>query len=244
MFDFIWSYAESHQAELKWILEDLVRFGPVSMGIPGLVSTGMGLNPLFEVVPRIVKEGTVGKLPLLPYSSMLAGGILYFTYGWLLNNQNILVVNTISIILGTLYVVIYSSYCPKGADWLPGRVYHHLVVLFLMCITAVGAAIFLSQSNALLLLGILANIMSVTTFGAPLAAIKTVVQEQSTRSLPFGFTCAVCLNSIAWGTYGSLVLHDPLVVFPNVVGIFFGMIQLALFARYGRDLAETDKKDL
>lgn len=40
----------------------------------GLVSLGIFINPILEGIPKIRKRGTVGKMPLLPYSAMATQG--------------------------------------------------------------------------------------------------------------------------------------------------------------------------
>ena len=62
----------------------------------------------------------------------------------------------------------------------------------------------------------------------------------STRNLPFPMAVATVVNCVLWLMYGSLVTHDPFVWAPNVLGLTSGLVQLALFARYGIALPAVD----
>ena len=70
-------------------------------------------------------------------------------------------------------------------------------------------------------------------FGGPLAAVKTVLADKSTKSLPFSFTVASFVNCVAWTSYGMFVIHDYVVWLPNLIGLGFSIAQLALFAKFG-----------
>ncbi|CAE8627270.1 unnamed protein product [Polarella glacialis] len=45
-----------HGPFVHWLMEDLVRFGKVSMGLPGLAGLTLALSPLLETIPRILRE--------------------------------------------------------------------------------------------------------------------------------------------------------------------------------------------
>ena len=58
--------------------------------------------------------------------------------------------------------------------------------------------------------GILGNVANVFMMWGPLAAVRTVLNEKSTRSLPFMFTRASGFNSGLWTLYGVGVIQDTL----------------------------------
>merc|ERR1712083_984962 len=70
-------------------------------------------------------------------------------------------------------------------------------------------------------------------FAGPLVAVETVIKEQSTRTLPLGFTCTVVVNGGLWSAYAGVILRDPMVFLPNFIGLLLGLVQLSLFFRYG-----------
>lgn len=218
---------------MQWLMERVIDIGPVQLGLPGLISLCMFLNPLVEAISKIRRDRMVGKLPLLPYSAMVAAGMIWTTYGWLNGNTSLVICNSVSVIFGLYYCWVYCTFCPVGADWLP---YKREVHFGGMIVAGVWSLVLLSWSESFVL-GISGNVLCVVMFGGPLAAVKTVIAESNTRSLPFGFTCVVTLNGGAWMIYSLAFLHDPMVFCPNCIGFLLGLAQLSLFARYGFDEA-------
>ena len=82
----------------------------------------------------------------------------------------------------------------------------------------------------------------VAMFSGPLMVIKEVIDTKSTKNLPFPMAIATVVNCSLWLGFGLLVIDDPFVWFPHVLGLGSGIAQLALFAKYGFH-TEADKKD-
>merc|ERR1711862_632379 len=128
-------------------------------------------------------------------------------------------------LFGAAYTAIFLRYCPPDANWLPGtRSLHGLVSCSLASI-AVAVALGLEHSIAVSFTGIMGNILAVMMFTGPLAAMKTVIREQSTRSLPFGFTIVTVVNCSLWVFYAHFILQDPMVTIPNALGFLSGLVQ-------------------
>ena len=53
-------------------------------------------------------------------------------------------------------------------------------------------------------------------------------------SLPLGFTAFSLANTSSWLAYGLLVLDDPYIWAPNVLGLGSAATQLLLILRFGR----------
>merc|ERR1719329_907708 len=188
---------------------------------------------MIEVVPRILRERSVGKLPLLPYSAMASQGMVWTFYGLLRGNPAIWTPNALAMVLGLFYSAVYCRFCPKDADWLPRTPKHHVAgflatTLFCGIVTAT-----MDPGNAFVAMGLMGNVMTLAMFGGPLAAMRTVVRERSTRSMPFGFTCAVALNCALWFFYAFFMLDDVFIYFQDGLGLVFAGVQFALFARFG-----------
>jgi uncharacterized protein with PQ loop repeat len=65
----------------------------------------------------------------------------------------------------------------------------------------------LPTEQALNYVGTLGCAIVVVMFAGPLSAIKTVLKDKSTASLPFSFTAASFVNCALWTTYGWSVLN-------------------------------------
>lgn len=219
-------------ATARWIAEDLVGFGSVRLGLPGFSALVMVVNPMVEVVPRIRRDQCVGRLPMLPYTAMTFCGIIWFVYGVLQEIMSVVIINTVQTVLGAYYFWVFWRFCPGTADWLPWTLKAHLRALLaapLLCLAAVAA----SPRRAPLVLGLAGNLAAVVMFAGPLAAVGTVIREQSTRTLPLGFTCAVAVNGGLWALYSAALLGDYMIFVPNFIGFLLGLAQLSLFLRYG-----------
>ena len=70
-------------------------------------------------------------------------------------------------------------------------------------------------------------------FGGPLASMGSVLRDQSAAAIPVGFTVFSTINTTVWLGYGALVLGDPFIWAPNVLGLGSSLTQLGLIARYG-----------
>ena len=212
----------------RWIFEDFVHVGSVGIGLPGIVSLGIFLNPMFEAMRRIREARDVGQMPMLPYSAMASQGVVWTAYGMLLNNPAIWTPNLCAAGLGMYYMLVYSSYWQNPGHLL---VSHIFKVASTLAFSALACG--LPHDWAMNLLGITGNMMTLFMFGGPLAAIRTVVRERNTRALNLGFTCIVYLNCTLWFFYAYFMLDDPYIYLQDGLGVFLATIQLGLFARYG-----------
>merc|ERR1712039_708586 len=217
---------------LHWLFESCISIGGVQTGLPTLSVQILWLAPL-TTTRRIISEQSVGKLPLLPYSAMMVNGFIWTTYGVLEGKAGVWLPSSIGAICGTLYTLIFLRYSPAKADWLPGNRNAHIMVA-LGTVGVIAASILgWQKSTAAGILGMLGNLYSVAMFSGPLAAMKTVINERSTRSMPFGFTLVTTSNCVLWTFFAAFILADPVLTFPNALGLFSGLLQLSLFARFG-----------
>lgn len=207
--------------------------GPLTMGLPGLAALGIFVNPLMEAMPRIRREGNVGRLPLLPYSAMASQGLVWTFYGALLGNPAVWSPNVGATVLGLYYCWVYHKHCPPSADWLPLTRWPHATGFLGTALLCGAASQLLPTAAALTVIGFAGNVMTLTMFAGPLAAIRTVMNDKNTRAMPFGFTCVVNINCNFWFFYAYFILNDPHIYMQDGVGLLLTGVQLALFARYG-----------
>lgn len=215
-----------------WLLHNCVGVGSLKFGLPAMADHCVFLAPL-TAMRQIKDENTTGKLPMLPYSTMFVCASVWTTYGLLASVPGIWMANVSGVVMGTYYIYTFCRYCPKDADWLPGKQIHHkLACSSAVAFLATSAAV-LPTETALFVLGMFGNLICVVMFSSPLAAIKTVLAEKRTRCLPFAFSFVGFVNCGLWTLYGLAVLHDPFIWFSNLVGFVAAAMQMALFARFG-----------
>jgi len=70
-------------------------------------------------------------------------------------------------------------------------------------------------------------------FGGPLASIKTVLKERSAAALPPAFVLSSAATCSLWSAYGILILKDPFIFGPNMLGLAASLTQLGLIAKFG-----------
>jgi solute carrier family 50 protein (sugar transporter) len=185
----------------------------------------------------IQKAQDVGEYPLLPYSCMTSNCALWTTYGVLKQSSTVWVPNLVGLLLGLYYMKSFIRFAPKSAPTLPGSVGHHLIaVMCVLCWIGVSTA-FLSIPASVV--GTVATIFCVAMFASPLAAMKTVIRDRSAQSIPLPFTVASLMNCFFWSVIGFFQFRDRNIIIPNVLGLTFSLVQVALIF-YGNTPRETD----
>jgi len=76
-------------------------------------------------------------------------------------------------------------------------------------------------------LGLFASALFIVLSGSPLSTIKTVLSTKNSKSILTQLTFAQITNTALWSAYG-LAIKDKFVYGPNMTGLGFGLIQLAL----------------
>jgi solute carrier family 50 protein (sugar transporter) len=73
----------------------------------------------------------------------------------------------------------------------------------------------------------------VCIYGAPLVTLGKVIQERSTRSMPFLISLGNFASSLSWSLYAMVVVYDINIAIPSVIGLMLSSMQLAMFVIYG-----------
>lgn len=198
------------------------------------------LAPL-PTIKQISRDRTVGKLPLLPYTSMITQSVVWTLYGIMKRLPNVWGCNVTGALLGAYYVLTFVRHCGPMASNLPGTVGQHLrgagaIMLFNVCLSVSGVA------NASDMIGKQGVAFCIIMFASPLAALKHVIGTKSAASIPLPFTLASFINCSAWSVLGLWKHDDFNIYFPNLMGLSCAVAQLALKGVY-RNGGKCDKKD-
>jgi len=185
------------------------------------------LSPL-PAVKQFRDTGTTGNVSMMPYTMMVANGTLWFTYGALLSNPTIMLPNITAIVMGTGYCAAFWRYRSPQASVAP-----YVGASASICALVIGSAMILPPADAKSVIGYLGCGVCAAMFAGPLASMQSVLRDRSAASLPIGFTLFSTLNTTAWLGYGALVLHDPFIWLPNVLGLGSSLTQIGLIARFG-----------
>ena len=200
--------------------------------IAPFTSIGMFLSPI-PTIRNIVKTGTVGDLPLLPYTSMITSCFVWIIYGLIQHQPIVYFTNLIEFILSIYYFIEFTNYAPQYSITFPGSVYNHIhFTIFIWCITIVIAIFFFNKTSKIILLGDLTVLLTILTLASPLTAINAVLHNENSSSIPWPFTIAAILNCFIWTIVGIFELHDSYVYFPEILGLLFGTLQIFLKIKY------------
>jgi solute carrier family 50 protein (sugar transporter) len=134
--------------------------------------------------------------------------------------------------LGVYYFVTFTRFSPKESPTLPGSTLQHLQgISLIMGITTI-LALSLTTMKAAEVIGIMGVVFCVVMFASPLAALKSVLATKSAKSIPLPFTLAAVANCFLWSVVGVMDMKDFNIYAPNLLGLFFGLVQLALKVIY------------
>lgn len=186
-------------------------------------------------IRKIMLDRSVGGLPLLPYSSMVANCFIWVVYGLLINENIVWQTNTLGLVLGLLYCNEFRKHCPAGSS-----VRDHMVAVSIVSLNTCLFAALLPVHRAASLVGIEGVILCILMFASPLAKLKDVIKAKSAKTIPLPFTLASLLNCLLWSIVGWFKLNDFMIYTPNLLGLSFALCQGAL-KLYFRSKVNHDK---
>lgn len=184
-------------------------------------------------------KSTNGASPV-PYVMMAFNGILWMIYGAIQHpvDWSISAANLSAFLLGLYYIRTFVKYSPSDAVKRLRNLVKTSLLAFLLFV--LPCIMILSASRAKLVLGSAGCAIAVIMFAGPLGAIKTVLRERNTKSLPVGFVFASIINCVLWILYGTLVKTDKFIWAPNALGLLAACLQLFLVIWFG--ICTTDSR--
>jgi len=206
-------------------------------------SIAVCLAPI-PTINKIVRDRSVGSLPLLPYSSMFVNGFVWVVYGMLIHAPNVWLSNAVGMTLGLYYSRVFKLYCPQNARDLPGTISQHMQAASIMIVFTSLISMILPTKKASPIIGLEGVIICIILFASPLSALRKVVETKSSKSIPLPFTMAVLVNCICWIVYGTMDLKDPNIYAPNSLGLLFSLAQLLLKMIYRNDAGVDEQKEM
>ena len=198
-----------------------------------IASIALCFSP-FPTIKNIRNSKSVGNLPLLPYTTLLANAFLWTTYGVLKKDNLIIRPNAVGFVMGLFYFVTFLRYSPKSSPTLPGSVTTHTQsVLALMMITLFVASRTISSiKNPTEWIGKAGVAMCICLFASPLSVLKDVIKEKSAQAIPLPFTIASLLNCFFWTVTGVYKMKDVNIYLPNFLGLVCAVAQVVLKVIY------------
>jgi solute carrier family 50 (sugar transporter) len=207
-----------------------------------IASVMVGLSPM-PTIQQIIRDHSVGSLPLLPYSTMIVNASLWFAYGLLKQNPSIWSCNGLCLVLGIYYFVIYIQFSPNVSPSLPGTVSQHQQVVGGTMIGTVLLIILPIFKDPAPLIGGFGCLIVVLLFASPLVVLRHVIESKDARSIPLPFTIACTVNCFLWTVFGLWQVNDFNIYFPNGLGLVLSLAQLILKIYFAKDIMKGRNKE-
>jgi len=173
------------------------------------------------------KEGTTGEVSSVPYVAMMFNGILWCLYGFLISDNILIISNVSAAVMGLIYTVIFMRYKPAHFSMTP-----HMGVVAGLLSVIILIVLICDHHAAKTYIGLVGCTIGFVMFSGPLGAIKAIIRDKNTRSLPFSFTVASFICAATWSGYGLIMIRDPMIYVPNLAGLMASIVQLSLFVIY------------
>ncbi|KAL8455114.1 hypothetical protein Emag_001051 [Eimeria magna] len=191
-------------------LKGALRFAAVAAAVL------LQLTPLPTVARIVSCKSTLG-LQSLPFFTLLFSASLWLLYGILRVDPTLLLPNVSGVVAGGWFVVTFwanagredkqrfllSLYLRAGALILAS-----LLLLCLCCPYAVAE----------LVVGLVASVVNVVSYAAPLAALRAVLKEKSTALMPAEISVGNFICSGLWLAYGWIA-QDIFIIIPNFIAV-------------------------
>ncbi|KRY16822.1 Sugar transporter SWEET1 [Trichinella patagoniensis] len=179
----------------------------------------------------IRKKSSEGVSPV-PFAMCAVSCFFWLQYGILKHDRTIVLINLVGFILQVLYyAVLYSHSKQKN--------FINLIMLAgILACSALQYYLMKSTNHNTTLnnLGKMCLVLNVLNFASPLAVLKEVIKTKSCECLPLPLCAANLIVAAQWFLYGLLV-SDPYIKIPNMIGIALAVFQLSLFFIFPKERA-------
>ena len=212
---------------------------PVDPGVQaGIGATGSALACILFLSPiptfrQILSGRSTEGFSCDPYISSLCNcgfWVLYAIPTVTPDRTNPLICNTFGLLCNLSYVGIFWTFVTPD-NLRRTRILALFTALVLATTCIVVFAIIPEPSEASDAVGYIAMAFNILMYGSPLTIIRKVIETKSVEFMPFYMTLCICLCSCSWVVYGVYV-GDTHIMPPNACGVVFGVLQLALYAKY------------
>ncbi|TYZ68567.1 hypothetical protein PybrP1_006094 [[Pythium] brassicae (nom. inval.)] len=175
----------------------------------------------WQTVAAIRQAKSTLQYSFAPFFFYFVSSVIYTLYAAVTANVVMGGTALLGALLGSYYVYVF--YTHAGDKTQPAR----MLLLSLVFVTLLWLAVSHSPTEAQLIIGVPANILSVLTAASPLLQLKTILRLRDASCLPFGMSVMNVVAGGVWMVYG-IMLQDALVIIPNLFALTMGTIQVSL----------------
>ncbi|KAK9808574.1 hypothetical protein WJX73_010693 [Symbiochloris irregularis] len=204
----------------------------VAPGAGVVIATLLFGSPLFGVL-QMRKDGVLGSTNPLPFPLIFGNCCAWVAYAYVKHDIFVFLANDFGIIFGLFFTLsAYGVSNPATRNFL--------------AVISLGLAFVISGAGAVTvfggldpdqkpqLWGLLANLILLIFYAAPLSTVAEVFRTRSSASLYWPLSLMNVINGALWVTYGYAT-KDYLILTPNAAGFVLGLGQLMLCLTFPRD---------
>lgn len=207
----------------------------ISLNTKDLVSSLAVISTVLQflsgvlVCRQYLKNRTTGEASALPFISTMLSCSFWLLYGLVRHEDKIIFVNTIGVVLMSVYTSVFYCYTPKKMT-----VLKQLFLMTFFLLLVIGY-VYNETNHELLVnrLGILCCSLTLLTIISPMSKLFHVLKVKSTECLPFPMILMSFFVSLLWYIYG-VIINDAYLQMPNFLGGVLAMSQLSLFVCFPR----------
>jgi solute carrier family 50 protein (sugar transporter) len=204
-------------------------------------------NVMFQVSPLpMVKQFQMkhdtGDSDAAPFVAIAFGGLQWCFYGafaYLVTGKSGFLVlvysNCLGGLLGIYYVYVFQVNCSRLSQISGLSLYFKIVSM--LVIMQIGAMAVLPRERALFFSGLVSSTCSVVTSLSALTTLPLVIKRKCAASIPLPLCMASAVSGVLWIICG-VILWDPWIAFPNIIGVTGSSVCIGLCFYYG-----TEEKD-
>jgi len=200
----------------------------------GIIGNIMSFLVILAPVPtfyRVYKRKSTESFQSVPYAMALLSAMLWLYYALLTKDLLLLTINVVGCVVESAYLAIYLVYAPKKATAFTVKLVCTMNVALYGAMVAVLQLCVRDAESRVTIAGGIGAAFALAVFVAPLAIIRQVIRTKSVEFLPFWLSFFLTISAVVWFFYG-LLMKDYFVATPNVLGLLFGLAQMALHLVY------------
>ncbi|CAI9113148.1 OLC1v1013694C1 [Oldenlandia corymbosa var. corymbosa] len=195
-----------------------------------IVSFMVFLAPLATFYKIYKKKSSEG-FQSIPYVVGLFSAMLWMYYAFLKSDTTLLItINSVGCVVQTIYISFYLFYATRQARIQTAKLLLGLIVVGYGLIIVLTQLLSKGQARAEIV-GWICLVFALCVFVAPLAIVRQVIRTKSVEYMPFLLSLFLTLSAVMWFFYG-LLLKDFNIAIPNILGFFFGVLQMILYLIY------------
>ncbi|XP_062209243.1 bidirectional sugar transporter SWEET12-like [Phragmites australis] len=201
-----------------------------AVGILGNILSFLVILAPVPTFYRVYKKKSTESFQSVPYVVALLSAMLWLYYALLSMDVLLLSINAIACVVESVYLAIYLVYAPKDALTFTVK------LLCTMNVGLYGAMVaflqfYIEGQRRVSIAGGIGAAFALAVFVAPLTIIRQVIRTKSVEFMPFWLSFFLTISAVVWFFYG-LLMKDFFIAMPNVLGLLFGLAQMALYLVY------------